>query len=110
MEIMKYFLALLFLMPELCWATPVTFQWDPVTTNTDGSPAGAVIYHLYYKSKTGPYLLLASKIFPTYTWDVPQIGDWTFTVRALSKLGESDNSNEVEINVDPCWTEITPGG
>lgn len=88
-------------------ANPLTLEWDPVTQNTDGSPSGAVIYHLYKKSPTGPYIMLASKISTRYTWTVPQLGTWIFTVRALNKHGESLDSNTVKVDVQPCWTEIT---
>lgn len=103
---MKWILCALFLVASSAYAVPMTLEWDPVTTNVDGSPSGAVIYHLYKKSPTGPYLLLASRIATRYTWQVPQIGTWTFMVRAASKLGESADSNTVQAQVDPCWVEI----
>lgn len=101
----KIILVLLF-WSSTVFAAPMTLEWDAVTTMTDGSPSGAVIYRLYYRSPTGPYLFLASKITTSYTWKVPQVGEWFLAVRAINKSGESGNSNEVHVIVDPCWQEI----
>jgi hypothetical protein len=106
---MKLLFFLLFI-PSIVFAVPLTLEWDPVTKNLDGTPAGPVVYNLYKRGVVGPPIKLVTKIATTYTWQVPQIGEWFFTVRALSKNGESPDSNEVHIVVDPCWTEIGPVG
>lgn len=103
---MKKLLLAILLSAATSYADPMTFSWDAVTSNTDGSPVGPVIYRLYKKSPTGPYILLASRISTSYTWTAPQLGDWTFTVRALNKNGESADSNTVRVTVNSCWQEV----
>lgn len=88
------------------FAEPMIFSWNPVTTHTDGTPVGAVIYKVYKKRIGGPYLFLASRISTTYTWAEPQLGEWVFTIRAFNKNGESIDSATVHVIVNSCWEEI----
>lgn len=108
---MKTIISLLLALYTLpSFADPMTFTWDPVTAHVDGTPVGAVVYKIYKKRINGPYLFLASRISTTYTWAEPQLGDWTFTVRAFNKNGESVDSNSVRVKVNACWEEVSSAG
>lgn len=101
------FAILLTVLPAQGGAVPMRFEWDAVTQNTDGSPVGPVIYHLYKaKTPTGPFILLASRISTNFTWDVPELGEWYIEARSVNKLGESSGSNQIHVKVDPTWQQL----
>lgn len=94
------------LLPCLSFAVPLELVWQPVTTNTDGSPSGPISYRVYKKTSLEDFKPVWDTKNTRFTWLVPSLGRYTFRVTAINQHGaESAPSNELKVIVERVGRE-----